>query len=150
MQIEALPCIPRLLWCAGCSRAQVLEGATEGTGIVQFGEKEAQGRHHGSLQLPEGRLWQAGGQPLLSGNSDRMRENGLKLCHGTFRLDIRNNFFAESVVRHWNRLPREVMASLSLEVLKSCGDVALRNVVSRHGGNGLMAGPDDLGGLFQP
>ena len=65
-------------------------------------------------------------------------------------LDIRNNFFAESVVRHWNRLPREVMASLSLEVLKSCGDVALRNVVSRHGGNGLMAGPDDLGGLFQP
>ena len=29
------------------------------------------------------------------------------------------------------------MESLSLEVFKSCGDVALRDVVSGHGGDGL-------------
>ena len=42
------------------------------------------------------------------------------------------------------------MGSLSLEVFKSHGDVALRNMVSRHGGDGLMVGLDDLSGLLQP
>jgi len=38
--------------------------------------------------------------------------------------------------------------SPSLEVLKNCGDVALRDVVSGHGGDGLVVGLGDLGGLF--
>ena len=40
--------------------------------------------------------------------------------------------------------------SLSLEVFKKCVDVALRDMVSKHGGDGLMVGLDDLRGLFQP
>ena len=47
------------------------------------------------------------------------------------------------------QLPREAMGSPSLEVFQNRVDVALRDVVSGHGGDGLAAGLDDLSGLFQ-
>jgi len=48
-----------------------------------------------------------------------MRGNGFKLGKGRFRLDIKKKLCTVRVMRHWNRLPRQVVVAPSPEAFKT-------------------------------
>ena len=55
------------------------------------------------------------------------RGNGFKFIECRFGLDIRKKSF--TVMRHWNRLPREVVDAPSLEAFEARLDHALSNQI---------------------
>lgn len=70
-----------------------------------------------------------------------MRASGLVIYQKKLRLYSRKNFFSERAVKYWNRVPREIVESASLQLFKKCVDVVLKHMVSRHGGDRLAVGP---------
>jgi len=48
---------------------------------------------------------------------------------GKFRLDIRKKFFTMRVVKHWSRLPGQVVDSPCLETFKARLDGVLSNLI---------------------
>ena len=81
------------------------------------------------MQYLKGAYKQEGEQLFTGVDSGRTWENGFKLRLGKFRLDFRRKFFTNWVVKHWNRLPKEVVDAPSLEAFKARLDVALGSLV---------------------
>ena len=81
------------------------------------------------LSLPEGTYRKAGEGFFIKAYSNRMKGNGSTLEECRFRLDIRKKLFTVGVVRHWNRLSREVVDAPPPKVFKARLDGTLSNEV---------------------
>ena len=73
----------------------------------------------GPYKYLKGECQQEGARPFSVVPSDRTRGNGHRLKHRKFSLDMRKNFFPVRVTEPWNRLPREVVESPSLEIFET-------------------------------
>ena len=82
-----------------------------------------------ALQYLKGAYKQEGSQLFERVDNSRTGGDGFKLREGRFRLDVRGKFFTVRVMRCWNRLPREVVDTPSLEVPKFRLDGALGNLI---------------------
>lgn len=57
-----------------------------------------------------------------------MTGNGLKLSQGRCKLDVNTKFLIERAVKHWNRMAREAVESLPMEVFERLLHVAPRDM----------------------
>jgi len=83
-------------------------------GLFSLEKRRLRGDLRGAFQY----LKRNGDRLFSKACCDRTRSNGFNLREGRFRLDIRDKFFMISVVKQWNRLPREAVETPSLEMFR--------------------------------
>ena len=98
-------------------------------GLFSLEKRGLQGHLIVAFQYLKWAYRKAGEGLLTRAQSDRTRGNGFKLREGRFRLDTGKKFFTVRVMKHWNRLPREVVDAPSLKAFKARLDGALSNLV---------------------
>ncbi|GAB0190085.1 hypothetical protein GRJ2_001473800 [Grus japonensis] len=98
-------------------------------GLFSLEKRRLQGDRIAAFQYLKGPYKRDRDRLFSRARSDRTRDNGFKLKEVRFRLDIRKTFFMVRVVKHWHRLPREVVDAPSLEALKVRLNGALSSLI---------------------
>ena len=98
-------------------------------GLFSLEKRRLRGDLIAAFQYLKGAYRDAGEGLFIRDCSNRTRGNGFTLKQVKFRLAIWKKFFTVRVVRHWNRLPKEVVNVPSLAVFKARWDTALGNIV---------------------
>ena len=88
-------------------------------GLFSLGKRRLWGDLRVAFQFLKGSCRKEGHRLFSKICSDRTSGNGFKLKEGIFRLDIRKKSFTVSMVRHWNKMPKDVMNAPSLETFKA-------------------------------
>lgn len=94
------------------------------TWVAQSGEKETNEWPHYSLQVLE-----ESASLFTLAITDRTCGKRTKLHQEKFRLDIRENFFTMKMIKHWNRISREMVDAPRLSVFKRHWDNVLNNML---------------------
>ncbi|KFR03816.1 hypothetical protein Y956_13147, partial [Nipponia nippon] len=98
-------------------------------GLFSLEKRRLQGDLIAAFQYLKGACKKDGDRLFSKACCDRTRGNGFKLKEGRFRLNTRKTFFTMRVVKHWTRLPREVVDAPSLETFKDRLVGALSNLI---------------------
>ena len=121
-----------LLECIQSRATEVIQGMEHRSyndrlrelGLFSLEKRKLQGDLITAFQYLKGSYIKEGDRLFNRVCADRTRRNSLRLKEGRFSLEVRKTSFTGRVVRHWNRLPRDVEDVLFLETFKARLDQA--------------------------